>query len=238
MKSMENFEEYVDEITQVDLLPIKSTVLKNQIREGIERTVKRIVDILGGLVGTIFLIPLTLCIYIMNFINGDRGPVFYVQERIGKDGQKFRMYKYRSMVIDAEEKLEKYLEENEEAKKEYKKYHKLSKDPRITKIGNFLRRTSIDEFPQFINVLKGDMSLVGPRPYLPRERGEMNGYFQYITEMRPGITGYWQVAGRNDVTFADRVRMDMAYYNYRSLKTDVKLMVKTALKVFKKEGAM
>ena len=94
------------------------------------------------------------------------------------------------MVVGAEKKLQEYLENNEEAKKEYTKYHKLTKDPRITKVGKFIRATSIDEFPQFINVLKGEMSLVGPRPYLPRERGEMNGYFQYITELKPGLTGY------------------------------------------------
>ena len=103
------------------------------------------------------------------------------------------MYKYRSMVIGADEKLSTYLKENEEARKEYSKYKKLKNDPRITKVGKFIRKTSIDEFPQFINVLLGQMSLVGPRPYLPREQEDMGNYYKYIIQCKPGITGYWQV---------------------------------------------
>ena len=166
------------------------------------------------------------------------GPIFYDQLRIGKNGKVFKMYKYRSMVIGADEKLHKYLEENEEARKEYKKYKKLKNDQRITKVGNFIRRTSLDEFPQFINVLKGDMSLVGPRPYLPREKEDMGEYYDCIIQSRPGVTGYWQIAGRNDVTFEDRLKMDCEYNKKKSLKTDLKLLAKTFLKVVKKEGAI
>ena len=147
------------------------------------------------------------------------------------------MYKYRSMVVGADEKLEEYLSENEEAREEYRVNKKLKNDPRITRIGNFLRKTSLDEFPQFINVLKGDMSLVGPRPYLPREQEEMGTYYRYIVTKKPGITGFWQVNGRSDVTFEDRLSMDMNYYNQSSLKLDVKLLAKTVGKVLKKEGA-
>ena len=122
---------------------------------------KRIIDIIGGLVGVILLIPITLCVYIARVIKKENdGPLFYEQLRIGKDGKEFRFYKFRTMVMNADEKLEEYLEQNEEARKEYEKYKKLKHDPRITKLGKFLRKTSIDEFPQFINVLKGDMSLV------------------------------------------------------------------------------
>ena len=204
----------------------------------IERFIKRAVDFLGGVVGTILLVPVTIAVFIGNKILKDNGPIFYTQERIGKNGKKFKMYKFRSMVLNADEKLEKYLSENEEARKEYKKYRKLKNDPRITKMGRLLRKTSLDEFPQFINVIKGDMSLVGPRPYLEIEKEEMNGFFKYITSMKPGLTGFWQVNGRNDVTFVDRLDMDMNYYYTRSLKLDAKILYKTVKKVVKREGAI
>ena len=124
------------------------------------------------------------------------------------------------MVLDADEKLSKYIEENEEAREEYKTYKKLKKDPRITKVGKFIRKASIDEFPQFINVLKGDMSLVGPRPYLPREKEEINGYLKYITSVKPGLTGPWQISGRSGVTFVDRLQMDMDYYYNHTLRKE------------------
>ena len=114
----------------------------------------------------------------------------------------------------------------------------MKKDPRTTIIGKFIRKTSIDEFPQFINVIKGEMSLVGPRPYLPREKEDMGEYYTYITELKPGLTGYWQIAGRSDVTFEDRLKMDMKYINDRSLKLDCILLLKTGIKVFKRGGAI
>ena len=148
------------------------------------------------------------------------------------------MYKYRSMVVGADKKLKEYLDENEEARKEYSEYKKLKEDPRITPIGNFIRKTSLDEFPQFINILKGEMTLVGPRPYLPREKEEMNGYAKYITSMKPGLTGPWQIYGRNDVTFVDRLQLDMDYYFNNTLKLDINILIKTVLKVVKREGAV
>ena len=199
---------------------------------------KRIIDIIGAIVGIIFLIPITIGVYIANKKVKDDGPIFFVQERIGKDGKIFKMYKYRSMVVGADEKLEKYLAENPAANAEYRIFKKLKDDPRITKVGNFLRKTSLDEFPQFINVLKGDMSLVGPRPYLPREQEDMGDYYKYIVTNRPGVTGFWQVAGRNDVTFKDRLIMDIDYYRRGNLLLDIKLIFKTAEKVIKKEGAV
>ena len=202
-----------------------------------ESMTKKLIDIMAGIIGTILLIPLTIGVFIGNLINGDKGTIFYKQKRIGKDGKEFTMYKFRSMVVGADEILFNYLEKNEEAKKEYKKYKKLKNDPRITKVGKFLRKTSLDEFPQFINVLKGEMSLVGPRPYLPREKEEINGFFKYITSLKPGITGYWQINGRNDVTFVDRLQMDMDYYYRHTLKIDIKIVLKTVGKIVKKEGA-
>lgn len=199
---------------------------------------KRLIDILGGIVGTFVLIPLTIGIAIANLICKDNGPIFYSQYRIGKNGKLFKMHKYRSMVVGADEKLKKYLEENEEARKEYKKYKKLKHDPRVTKVGEFIRKTSLDEFPQFINVLKGDMSLVGPRPYLEREKEDMNGYYKYITTFKPGLTGLWQISGRSDVDFVTRIDLDMQYYYNHSLKGDIKILFKTAMKLIKREGAL
>lgn len=211
---------------------------KNKIIDKLSQAVKRTIDIVGSIFGIIALIPLTIGIYIANWVCKDKGPIFYSQNRIGKNGKVFKMYKYRSMVVGADEKLANYLEENEEARKEYKRHKKLKNDPRITKIGKFIRRTSIDEFPQFINVLKGEMSLVGPRPYLPREKEEMGEYYEYIIQCKPGVTGYWQVNGRSGVTFEDRLKMDYDYYNEKSLKQDLALLQKTVAKVVKNEGAV
>lgn len=221
-----------------ELVPIRRSNYKRSVKKGIEKVAKRILDICGGLVGVIGLIPLTIAIWIANRVVGDNGPVFYIQERIGKNGKLFKMYKYRSMVVGADEKLEKYLLENEEAREEYKKYKKLKEDPRITKVGKFIRKTSIDEFPQFINVLKGDMSLVGPRPYLPREREDMKYFYPYIIESKPGITGFWQISGRSEVTFEERLNMDFTYFKIKTLKLDIKVLVKTLMNVVKKEGAI
>ncbi len=223
-------------IENVSLIPIK--LERNKIIVKIEKILKRALDILGGIFGSICLIPITIGIWIANKIIGDKGPVFYTQERIGQNGKIFKMYKYRSMVIDADERLEKYLEENEEAREEYREYKKLKNDPRITKIGKFIRKTSLDEFPQFINVLKGEMSLVGPRPYLPREKKDINGFFNYITACKPGITGLWQTRGRSSTTFIDRLTLDMSYYYDHTLKSDIKILYKTVENVIKKEGAI
>ena len=221
------------------ITPVSTNVDNKRVKLIIEKGIKRLVDIVGGLIGVITLIPLTIIIYIARkVLHEDDGPIFYEQLRIGKNGKAFRMYKYRSMVVGADEILKEYLEKNEEARKEYKEYKKLKDDPRVTRVGNFIRKTSLDEFPQFINVLKGDMSLVGPRPYLPREKEDMGEYYTYIIKSRPGITGYWQIAGRSDVTFDDRLKMDYDYNKNSSLKNDLKILVKTVLNVMKKEGAI
>lgn len=177
-------------------IPVSITIekSKNKIKKKLENVIKRIIDICGGLVGTIALIPLTIIIYVARIVMHENdGQIFYDQLRIGKNGKVFKMYKYRSMVIGADEKLHKYLEENEETRKEYKKYKKLKNDPRITKVGNFIRKTSLDKFPQFINVLKGDMSLVGPRPIVQREVKLFGNKMKIVHSIRPGVTGYWQV---------------------------------------------
>ena len=225
-----------DNIENLSLMP--KHIERSRAILRLERIAKRFLDILGGFCGLLVLIPLTIGIWIANKVSKEDGPVFFTQERIGQNGKIFKMYKFRSMVVGADEKLKHYLEENEEAREEYKKYKKLKNDPRITKIGKFIRKTSLDEFPQFINVLKGEMSLVGPRPYLPREKEEINGFFKYITSCKPGITGLWQTRGRSNTTFTDRLTIDMEYYYNHTLKTDIKLIYKTVENVVKKEGAI
>ena len=218
---------------------IKPIIVKRQKQSIVFRITKRTIDIIAGLVGTILLIPITILVWFVRIIKKENnGPLFFEQLRIGKDGKQFRMYKYRSMCMNADETLKKYLEENEAARKEYKKYKKLKNDPRITKVGCFLRKTSLDEFPQFINVLKGDMSLVGPRPYLPREQKDMGEYYSSIIKVKPGITGPWQVRGRNKLDFEDRMNLDVEYVNNMSIKNDLKMVWKTVTKVVKKDGAI
>ena len=200
--------------------------------------VKRFIDIIGGIVGVILLCPLTICVYIANKIARDNGPIFYSQERIGKNGKKFKIYKYRSMVVDAEERLEKYLLENREARTEWEENKKLKNDPRITRVGNFIRKTSLDEFPQFINVLKGDMSLVGPRPVIDGEIEKYEERKDEFLSVKPGCTGFWQANGRSDTTYDERMEMELYYVRNMSIKLDIKILFKTVGSVIKREGAI
>ncbi len=189
--------------------------------------IKRLFDIICGLIGIILLIPLTIIIKIAYLCHGDFHSIFYSQNRIGKNGKEFKIYKFRSMVVDADKKLKDLLESNEEFNKEYKENKKLKKDPRVTRVGRFLRKTSIDEMPQFINVLFGNMSVIGNRPYLPREKEEMGNYFDEIVSLKPGITGYWQVSGHNDTNFKQRLKLEQEYARIASLSLDVKIFFKT-----------
>lgn len=207
------------------------------ISRGFTLFIKRIIDIIGAIVGIAILIPLTVIVWIGNRICKDKGPIFYSQERIGKDGKIFKMYKFRSMVVGADEVLQELLEKDEKANKEYSEYKKLENDPRITKFGNFLRKTSLDEFPQFINVLRGEMSIVGPRAYLIREKEDMGDTYETIIRCKPGITGLWQVNGRSSVNFKTRLDMDVEYYNKYSTTLDLEILFKTISAVLNKNGA-
>ena len=199
---------------------------------------KRIVDIMAAIVGLVILIPLSICIKIANIINKDNSSIFFVQNRMGKNGKLFKMYKFRTMMVGAEEELEKLLAENEEIRKEYDENKKIKDDPRITKVGKILRKTSLDEFPQFINILKGEMSLVGPRPYLEREKKDMGDSYEKVISMTPGLTGLWQISGRSDINFEDRVKLDVEYYNNNSFGGDIKIILKTIMTVLKRKGAI
>ena len=209
----------------------------NDFRIIFTQTIKRTVDIIGGFMGILLIIPLTIFVKIGNMVCGDFGKIFYTQERIGKNGKIFKIYKYRSMVENADEKLKELLENDPVARKEFKENQKLKNDPRITKMGSFLRKSSIDEIPQLINVFKGDMSLVGPRPYLPREKEDMGQYYDLIIQSKPGITGLWQVSGRSKTTFDTRMRFDRQYNREKGLVTDTKILLKTVGVVLKGEGA-
>ena len=202
------------------------------------RMMKRVIDILGGLAGCLLLLPLIWYVRKKNHENGDKESIFFTQERIGKDGKPFKIYKFRTMVPHAEEVLEQLMEEDPAIREEYETNKKLRDDPRITVAGKVLREKSLDEFPQFINVIKGQMSLVGPRPYLPREIKDMGMYYNSVIGCTPGVTGMWQSHGRSDVIFEDRLQMDDYYYRNWSIWLDMTILIKTVKMVFKGEGAL
>ena len=208
------------------------------ISRGFTLFIKRIIDIIGAIVGIAILIPLTFAVWIVNKLNKEEGPLFYSQERIGKDGKHFKMYKFRSMVVDAEERLKTMLEQDEEMRKEFEETRKLRNDPRITKIGKILRKTSLDEFPQFINVLKGDMSLVGPRAVIDGEIELFGVHKDTVLSVKPGITGYWAANGRSDTSYEERVELETFYAKHMSIPLDIEILAKTVISVVKKEGAV
>lgn len=198
--------------------------------------IKRTIDIVGAIIGLIIFSPFFIILPILYMRGEGKGPVFFRQSRIGQNGESFGIYKFRSMVIDAERKLK----QNEVL---YKKYidnnYKLEpeEDPRITSVGRFLRKTSLDELPQFINVLKGDMSLVGPRPVVQEELLEYGERKDKFLSVKPGITGYWQVSGRSDVGYPERVDLELYYVYNASLFFDIKILFLTVVNVVLRRGA-
>ena len=212
--------------------------LAGDIAKGLTLATKRLIDICGALVGIAILLPLTVIVAIINFVNKENGPLFYSQKRIGKNGKYFKMYKFRSMVVGADEILKKLLEENEDLRKEFEETRKLQDDPRITKVGKFLRKTSLDEFPQFINVLKGEMSLVGPRAVIDGEIEKFGEHKEEVLSVKPGITGYWAANGRSNTSYDERVEMETYYANNISILLDIQILFKTVISVIKKEGAV
>lgn len=184
---------------------------------------KRGLDMTGALIGLICFLPLFVLVAIWIKWEDPKGTVFFKQQRVGRNGVPFLMYKFRSMVWNAEELLQQLLEKNEVEGAMFK----LKDDPRVTKVGRFIRMTSIDELPQLWNVLRGDMSLVGPRPPLPREVEQYTNHDRQRLAVTPGCTGLWQVSGRNDLSFAEMVELDLYYIEHRSLWMDIKLIFRT-----------
>lgn len=198
---------------------------------------KRITDIIFSLLGLLVLIPVIIIVKIAYMLSGDFEKIFFTQERIGLNGKTFKLYKFRTMVPNADAVLEEILKKDKALAKEYKINKKLKDDPRITKIGKIIRKTSIDELPQILNILKSDMALIGNRPYLPREIEDMGEYYDDIIKTKPGLTGYWQVSGRNNVTFEHRLQLEKYYSNTCSLIFDLKIFFKTFIVVLKCIGS-
>ncbi len=201
------------------------------------RAVKRIFDVLFSLSILVLFIPIFVAIAIAIRFSS-KGPIVYSHQRIGRGGKKFGCYKFRTMYPDAEVKLKSILESNPELKREWEKSYKLKNDPRVTPIGSFLRKTSLDEFPQFWNVLKGDLSVVGPRPVI---RDEIVKYYgekaAKVLSVRPGLTGLWQVSGRSNISYDSRILLDEEYINKQSLSLDIKLVLKTIPAMLSSKGA-
>ena len=197
---------------------------------------KRLLDLCATVIGGALILPILLVLALLVHMESG-GPVFYRDRRMGKDGSLFPCVKFRTMATDAETRLQRMLEEDSELREEYLKYHKLRDDPRVTRVGRFLRKTSLDELPQLWNVLKGEMSLVGPRPYLPRESKEIGITQSEILRVPPGITGPWQVTGRNQAFFSDRVQMDAYYVRDWSVWLDIVLLARTMKTVLYSRGA-
>ena len=195
--------------------------------------VKRLIDFFAGIVGIILISPIMLWIAYKIHKDEPNSPIIFAQKRVGRNGKLFTMYKFRSMCVDAEEKLDKLVDKNEIKGAMFK----MKEDPRVTEFGKFIRRTSLDELPQLINVIKGDMSLIGPRPPLQREVSEYTQYDMQRLLVKPGCSGLWQVSGRNEVHFEEMVDLDIKYIQNRSIRYDVKLIIKTLNVMIKTEGA-
>ena len=205
-----------------------------EIKGKIYRGFKRIVDIILGCIGLVLLSPVFLILAICIKIDS-KGPVIFAHKRIGKNGKEFNMYKFRSMYENAEEMIENF---NEEQKREWQENFKLENDPRITKVGKFLRKTSLDELPQIINIIKGDLSIIGPRPIVDEELEKYGENKEKFLSITPGLTGYWQANGRSNTTYEERMQMELYYIDNQSLWLDIKIFFKTIVSVLKKEGAM
>lgn len=212
-------------------IAVEERVVQRRKRVLYEAT-KRCIDILCSLAGLIILSPILLIISILIKFES-KGPVVFCQIRVGKDGKLFKMYKFRSMVQNAEELQKKLKDKNEMSGPMFK----IKNDPRITKVGKFIRKTSIDELPQLINVLKGEMSLVGPRPSLPIEVEQFDVWMYERLKVKPGLTCYWQVSGRNNIDFEDWMKLDIKYVNERNLLIDIKLIFKTVFVLFGDKNA-
>lgn len=224
----------LDNIEEKSIKNIESKINSKEIdKKYMYHIIKRLIDIVGSFVGLTLLTPLFLIVAILMKKEEPKGPIFFSQTRVGKNEKEFKIFKFRSMCVDAEEKLIELLKHNEVEGAMFK----MKDDPRITKIGKFIRKTSIDELPQLWNVLKGDMSLVGPRPPLIREVMEYSKYDKQRLLVKPGCTGLWQVSGRNEVGFNEMVALDIYYIKHLSLLNDIKIIFKTLGIMIRPNGA-
>lgn len=197
---------------------------------------KRLFDLILSMFFCVLLLPVIMVVKMIYLLNGDNHSIIFKQKRIGKNGKNINIYKFRTMVPNAEKVLIEMLKEDK-YREEWNLNQKFNNDPRITKIGNILRKTSLDELPQFLNVLKGDMALIGPRPLVPGELDNHNGNHSIYESIRPGITGWWACNGRSDITYEERLRLEYYYIQNCSLHLDIKCIYKTIAIIVKKKGA-
>jgi len=217
-------------------LELENVITGFGIRRKIYKITKRSFDIFMALIGVIAMLPIALIVKISYLLHGDKKSIFYRQIRIGKDGKKFRLLKFRSMIWNADEVLKDLLKDKK-YRDQWGRYQKLDNDPRITKVGNILRKTSLDELPQMINILKGDMSLIGPRPLVEGELDEHFGNHEIYEKVRPGLTSWWAANGRSNLEYSDRLALEYYYVRNMSLLLDIKCIIKTVKVVFKRNGA-
>ncbi len=196
----------------------------------------RLLDLTIGIVAVVVFGPLLIALAILIYVSNP-GPIFFVQQRIGFNGKSFACFKFRTMVVDAQERLARLLEEDPAARLEWERDHKLRNDPRITPLGRFLRKSSFDELPQFFNLINGTMSAVGPRPIVVAEITRYGRWFGDYCRVKPGITGLWQVSGRSDTTYRRRVALDVAYSRHRSIGLNLKIMLMTIPAVLAARGS-
>lgn len=210
--------------------------VKNNLLSVVDQFLKSVFDYLMAVMLIILFSPILMILYALVSISTKGHPLF-AHERIGLGGRKFRVWKFRTMHLDAQERLNLLLESCEESREEWERDFKLKNDPRVTKIGNFLRKTSLDELPQLINVLRGEMSLVGPRPIVEAEIEKYGEFYHYFTAVKPGISGLWQVSGRNDIDYDERVQLDVWYVRNWSIELDLEILIKTAIVVLGRKGS-
>jgi exopolysaccharide production protein ExoY len=202
----------------------------------IRRTANRSMNISLAAFALLFFLPVMVLVALAIWCQ-DRGPVFFAHRRIGRDGRKFPCLKFRSMAIDAEERLQELLAADPTARAEWERDHKLRNDPRVTRLGLFLRKSSLDELPQLLNVIRGEMDLVGPRPIVEAEASRYGARLKHYCAVNPGITGLWQVSGRNDASYRSRVAMDCVYAKSKSLPLDLWILVVTVPAVLMRKGS-
>lgn len=213
----------------------KQNLTDLNVKQGeIYKYVKRIIDVVGCSIGLIVLSPIFIIIAVLIKIEDPKGPVFYSHNRIGKNGKIIPVYKFRSMFQNADQMLHNFTPEQ---KREYAENYKLKKDPRITTVGHFIRKTSLDELPQLVNVLKGEMTIVGPRPIIELELDKYGEYRDIYLSITPGLTGMWQAFGRSETSYEQRIRMDVYYAKNRCLLLDIKIILWTIISVVLQKGA-
>lgn len=219
-----------NDVLELSQIETKQVLKKNNIYG---RYIKRIIDVILSFVGLVVLFPLFLIIGISIKLES-KGPVFFIHKRVGKNGKIFGMYKFRTMVSNAEELIKEFTPEQ---MREFKENFKLENDPRITKVGKVLRKTSLDELPQLINILKGELSIIGPRPVISEELEKYGDNKTKFLSVTPGLTGYWAANGRSNISYEQRMVMELYYIDNISWKMDLKVFLKTIISVLKKEGA-